>query len=75
MEIFVVVENFESLFLEVLVAKPNRRDKARGLAVAVSLPQCETALEECLREAFVDACKFGFVVRNEERELACNATV
>ena len=55
-EIFVVVENFESLFLEILVAKPDRRDKAGGLAAAVCLPEGEAALEERLRESFVKAC-------------------
>ena len=71
-EVFVVVEDFERLFLQVLVAEPDGRNKAGGLAGTMSLPEGEAPLEECLREALVDACEFGLVVRNPEGDFAGN---
>ena len=68
-EVLVIVENRKCLFLEVLVAEPNRRDKTGRLARAVCLPQGETAFEESLRETLVDTRKFRLVVRNQERKL------
>jgi hypothetical protein len=66
MVVFVVVEDFQGLFLEELVPEPDGRDESGGLSCAVCFPQGEAPLEESLRETFIKACELGFVVGNPE---------
>ena len=71
--VFVVVENLESLLLEVLVAEPDGRDESGGLTDAVRLPEGETPLEECLGKALVDTGEFGSVVGYPEDDFSLEA--